>query len=374
MAIKDVSTNYLLDRYIQSMTEGLLRTSEGEVGHVVWPAPLFTPLEADMYVSKTFFPRLKHALSVLRKRGYSERQIAKLFIAPSRLVRITYLFHTIHVSSLTKKQRLSLCGDLLRFLYFLRFDLFCENGKNLRWNNREIQHSLSRSRIIQLSKIRDARARAEMKTIISKLISILYLFCELIYFCHHQIGHETHGPYIMDQDEKLLVRDYYDLKPDTWPFTQSFNHGEIRFLTIYKTIDIEFDYANRSFSTQSLADRLTRFGIMDSPRENSSLKQFLLDLLNESQRIVEEGCKRIATMSKMELMQKYGEMFFYAIKPLQSAIGEDWHPPESFYKDLQKQEMGRLIRPVISRLKELPSLSSDERIRFLKQWLDPRNH
>jgi len=370
MVTKESSTDALLDEYSTSMAKGLLAATK-EVGHAVWPSPRFHPMEGDAYVSKYIFHRLYYDIRELEKKGFKEEDIAKLFNYPSRLVRITYLYHVSHLSELTKDERINLAGKLLRYLSYLRSDPFVKEGRNLILDDKEVRALLKNFEMIDLKSIKNASA---IRTLISRTNAILFSYSELLYFCHHQIGHEYHGPYDLGNGEVLIVRDYYDLKPDFWKFGADFPYGKLAFFTIYKGVDVKFDYSNRIYSSQPLSHHLSRFSIPQWEYEDLTNEVKLNNFYRKIEEAVIIGVKQISDLNKVDLMKKYGEMFFYAIKPLRDALEKDWHPPQGFYEDIEKQELDKNVREFIDQLKQLRNLTRDEQFEFLKFRLDPRNH
>lgn len=370
MVTKELSTDALLDEYSSSMAKGLLVATK-EVGHAVWPSPIFHPMEGDAYVSKHFFPRLYSDIRELEDKGFAKEDIAELFKYPSRLVRITYLYHVSHLSELSKDERINLAGKLLRYLSYLRSDPFVKEGRNHILDDRVVRALLKNLEIVDLKSILNAPA---IGTLVSRASAILFGYSELLYFCHHQIGHEYHGPYDLGNEEVLIVRDYYDLKPDFWAFSADFPYGELTFFTIYKGADVKFDYSNRMQSSQPLLHHLSRFSISQWEYEDLTNELKLNNFYKEIEEAVTKGVKHVSALNKVDLMKKYGEMFFYAIKPIRDILGKDWHPPQGFYEDVEKQELDKNVREFIDQLKQLKNLTRDEQFEFLKSRLDPRNH
>jgi len=370
MAIKESSMDDLLDEYSSSMAGGLLARTK-EVGHDVWPSPRFHPMEGDAYVSKHFFTRLYSDIRELEKKGFTEKNIAKLFIYPTRLARITYLYHVSHLSELTKDERINLAGKLLRYLSYLRSDPFVKEGRNLILDDKMVRALLKNFEMVDLKSIKNATT---IRSLIGRLNAILWSYSEILYFCHHSIGYEYHGPYILENNNQLLVRDYYDIKPDFWEFSADFPYGKLAFFTIYKGADVKFDYSNRMYSSQPLSHHLSRFSIPQWGYEDLTNEVKLNEFYKEIEEAVTISVKYVSALNKVDLMKKYGEMFFYAIKPLRDILRKDWHPPQGFYEDVEKQKLDKNVREFIDQLKQLKNLTRDEQFEFLKSRLDPRNH
>lgn len=372
MVTKESYMNGLLDEYSTIMATTLLARTK-EVGHDVWPSPIFHPMEGDVYAAKYLFPRLYHDICELRNR-MAEEDIARLFLYPSRLARITYLFHACHFSNLPKKERVSLAGTLLSYLTYLRSDVFVKTGNNIILDEGQLNGLGEGLEIVNLGK---ARSEFALKKFIGKLIALLWSYCEILYFCHHQIGHEYHGPYRMG-DQKMLVRDYYELKPVFWDFAVNFPYSRLLLVTLYKGIEIKFDYSNRTYVLGGdLHKNLRGFSVVvdsHSKLDRLSTRRQLLRLIKEVKTAVSLSITEVSKLERIDLMKKYGEMFFFATKPLRDALGEDWWPPADFYSDIEGQVLEGMVSEFISSLKKLREHPQSKQFRFLKMRLDPRSY
>lgn len=58
----------------------------------------------------------------------------------------------------------------------------------------------------------------EQKLILKKILVALAIINEYLYFAWMGIGRENHGVYRINKD-RLLVKEYYDLKPPFWSFS-----------------------------------------------------------------------------------------------------------------------------------------------------------
>lgn len=370
MVMKDLSTETLLNSFATNFAKGMLSRSK-QPGHDVWPEPIFHPGEGLVYTVRSFLPLLYDTINKLESKNFTDYEIAKLFIMPSRIVRLTYFFPHFHLSGLSKDGRIDLAGKLLRYLSYLRSDTFCESGVNAIRSNNEINEILRNVNIVDLSNLENSD---RIRSAIGKLASILTLYCELLYFSMQQFGHEYHGPYSLGDGKVLLVRKYYDLRPEFWEFSKNLPYEEITFLTIYKNVEITFDFSNRMHSVSPLGQSLSHFAILNWGYADLIEETKLEDLFRRTKEVAVSGSKYVNKIGKIELIKKFGEMFFYAIKPLRDALGEDWHPPKSFYDDVEKHELGKYVRELTEPLKQLPHLPEQKQFETLKMLFDPRSY
>jgi hypothetical protein len=319
-----------LDKFPSAMSKHFLRRSK-DIGYDVWPSPVFHPSEADPYIAKHLFPRLYSDLQTLKAEGYDENRIAKLFVNPSRIARLTYLYHAFAFSNLPANEALWLAEFLLRLISYYREDVFLESGKNLIFKKEQIENLTRQYKIISFKEEKNFK---ELQDSIAKLNILIANFLELLYFCHQHIGLEVHGPYNLQNNIILLIRDAYDIRPPFWEFCKNFKYNRICLLTIYKNAKISLDYAGRIFTRGTLKNKLIGIQLLE-PKIDSDIKANINILIHNLEDVIKEGILYVNNLDKKELMKKYGEMFFYAIKPIRDELQVKWEPPEGFYKDIE---------------------------------------
>jgi hypothetical protein len=363
-----------LDKFPSAMSKQLLRRSK-DLGYDVWPSPVFHPSEADLYVAKHLFPRLYSDLQTLIAKGYDENRIAKLFAYPSRIARLTYLYHATAFSNLSANEALWLAEFLLRLISYYREDVFLESGKNLILKKEDIENLTRQYKIISFNEEKDFK---KLQDSIAKLNILIANYLELLYFCHQHIGLEVHGPYDLQNDIVLLIRDAYDIRPPFWEFCKNFKYNRICLVTIYKNAEISLDYAGRIFTRDILKNRLIGIQLLE-PKIDSNIKTNIDILIHDLENVIKEGILYVGNLSKKQLMKKYGEMFFYAIKPIRDELQMRWEPPEGFYKDIENGIFDELAkeRRKIFHLSSLPLKERRKRLEDIwnvKKQLTMKNH
>ncbi|MEM2292078.1 MAG: hypothetical protein QXX41_02275 [Nitrososphaerota archaeon] len=330
----------------------------------MWPSPIFHPSEADSYISKYLFPRLYEDIQNLLSKGWSNNNIAKLFLNPSRIARLTYLYHALPVSNLSPEKALFLAEFLLKLISFYRKDVFVESGKNLIWRKKQVETFRKNYGIITRKNRKDYE---ELKNLVSELNVLVNTYLELLYFCHQHIGLEVHGPYDLQRGFKLLVRDAYDIRPQYWEFCADLKYKRILIFTIYKNLEISLDYAGRIFSKGQMRDKLMGFQLLLEPESDLDIKEKINVLISNLQEVIKNAISIVNQLNKKELMKKYGEMFFYSIKPLRDIEGKDWRPPEGFYVDIENENLKEYTQKEREKFRSLSTLSPSERGKRLKK-------
>jgi hypothetical protein len=346
------------------MSKHFLKRSK-DIGYDVWPSPIFHPSEADPYIAKHLFPRLYTDLQTLKANRYSEDQIARLFLNPSRIARLTYLYHAFTFSNLPANEALWLAEFLLKLISYYRKDVFLESGKNLIFKKEQVKNLMEHHKIISFKEEKDFR---ELQELVAKLNILVANFLELLYFCHQHIGLEIHGPYNLQNNTIMVIRDAYDIRPPFWEFCRSFKYNRICLLTIYKDTKISLDYAGRIFTHGSLKNKLVEVQLLE-PKIDADIKANINLLIRHLEDVIEEGILHVNKLDRKQLMKKYGEMFFYSIKPIRDELQVEWEPPEGFYKDIENGIFDEYSKEKMKSFR-LSSLPLKERRKHLERIWD----
>ena len=203
MAATELSINEknILNNLFSTMATTLINV--GSVGYNQWPAPVFNPWEGDMYAANEIFNRLYSQINKLENKGFSDIQIANLLKAPSRIAQLTWLFSAAEMSELTKQETINLVLKLIHYIScFRREDPFCSDGSNRILDQATINKIIDNQLSQKLSFVNNKDSKTKQ---LNKLSSILWLYCELLYFCNHGAGHEFHGPYNINKNEVFTV-------------------------------------------------------------------------------------------------------------------------------------------------------------------------
>jgi len=310
--------------------------------------PLMVEIGA-WYLNKCFLPVLCETIDDLKKIGKSKGEIANLFKAPSR---ISYPMHQIHYSfgELKGSRGVGILRDLLDFIeFFRREDLFCEKGQNILWSKDDVDKTLKTLDLIYLKN--DEKSK-EIRKIIGKLNTTLWLYTELITAGHHSICHEFHGPYKLNGNRWLVVREYYDLNlSEIWPFSQKIPANKVITIEVYEDVVIKFDFFNHVESSSDLPSHLVAFLIslenFDTPvKELQNIKTILESVIE----CISAGNKHTSSFRESDWVTKLVELYFWCLKPHRLLLGDNWQPSSYVYDFIRErnpdQEFNNLMEMV----------------------------
>lgn len=358
--------NEKMDKLCSVIANSLLDVSE-EPGLFVWPYPHFHPAEVAFRVYPQIHKIIHGDIKSLEKKGFTAKSISQLFRAPSRICNFFFFLGARH-NDVGIDERIEVTLKLLEYISHYRTDPFCEDGKNIILNNNDIKLILEKTSLIDLCKTSSA---SEYKQKLGKLNAALWLYCELLYFGYHSMAHEFHGPYEVNDGEILIVRDYYDLKPEFWSFCQNFQIETITSYEIYSDIPIYFDFFNRSRSSKLLPKYLRKLCLKVNRIEDIDNLSKLDDVLNKIEKNVQDGISYINELEKKKLLEKNIEMFHYVLKPLRQATNKDW----KLGMDVESEKMKE--NPLeatiaVEMMKKMKTLPKEDQIELLKRVFDPR--
>jgi len=363
MKEKYTSDRELVDAFCFMMAKTLLERSQKH-GYDVWPTPIFHPAEGNAYIEVPFLEKLIKMLKTLEARGYILKQIARLFIAPSRVAHITYLFPGFRGLNLSIEEKERIAAKILRLMGAFRDDIFCVSGHNRILSPEDIASIINK----HIDALECAKYDKELKKVINKISASLFCYSELIYFCHHAFAHEYHGPYQVP-DGQVLIKDYFDLRPEIWPFATEFPCEKIRIIALYDgRADIQVDFTGR---IKILAPPEALISVCVVGEDGIAMfdKEALIKLLNEMLNIITHGWKYVKSLTKKELLIKYALAYFHILKPLSEPTGISWQPPSSVFDAIKREQIvWRIARDAL----KLEGLPQDKQMEKLIKLFDPR--
>ncbi|MEW6716527.1 MAG: hypothetical protein AB1345_03335 [Chloroflexota bacterium] len=361
MSIKDDT----LDRLFTAVAKSL----HGEPPFFIWPAPYSTPAECEFYLADEFLQSFYNDIAQLNQQGYSLENIARKFKFPSRIAQTLWPFgHTVDVNEEFKQKLIELSYTIIKLLSYYREDPYNSDGKNIIWSSNQIKSFYSNN--IMHEKGSDFFDKS--KLLISRVEGTLWMYSELLYFSIHEICKEFHGPYQMSDGRIVLVREYYDLKPGFWEFTKDFPCESVRVFEIYqKGTDISLDFFGRLTSTQSTIHNLEGFSLSIDQEpiiDYSEIKKILNDIVQ----ISSLGSEQLQRLSRLEIMNKFIQSYYYLLKPLKDELGKSWEPPESIMKDVENDRKKEFIEQTYEKFREISQLHPNETIKIVSAIFDPR--
>ena len=158
------------------------------------------------------------------------------------------------------------------------------------------------------------------------------LIWSLYFYGWTDVGFEIHGPYEIKTETgrrlHLLIRDFFDPRPiPLWERMQSFPYKSIRIMTLHRPeINLKVDLFNHLTHTGNLlASTVATFveanGIaLQGQKEIERLTKETLDQVSEQH-------QSIRAMTRQELVGKFIESRYYALRKWRLYFGEDWRPP-----------------------------------------------
>ena len=367
MVKMESSTNSLIDEFCEFMAIAGMKRSK-EPGLDVWPQPVFHPFEGIYFAHRELLSKLYMLLRLIERKGISQLDTAKLFMYPSRVTHLMYLFLERPANREEVRRRTEVCRKLLEYLTILRNgNTFCKDGKNKVWDDETVANTLSSSCMVDLNTFQE---QDKLRKTTSRLIVALSSYCELLYFANLSFGREIHGPYNIGKSNQLIVREYFDLKPPFWKFAKEMPFTTFKLLTVYPNdIEVEFDFVGRFYTKDVLGPKLSQIYIEKDGKAFPIEVKGLEEILRSVQEIMKRATIEIRGMSKQQLMTKFVEGYFWVLKPLQDIVNQDWHPSQELYNRIKTEEADTWP---IETYKVLATKSEAERLEIMKKLRDPR--
>jgi len=295
-----------------------------------WPMPILkSTVEASIFSEPVLAKFFYNRVSTLLEKGYSFEKISLLFPYASPLARLMMIFRSRKIWPMTADEKIEVANWLAEILYYhYKKDHFVVSGENILWDS-ETVNKLS---FLKKDVVRPA--------LVAKLDGKLWMYTEMLFSRWHNLGHEFHGSYdIKNKKEKLLVKEWHDLKGLGWNIFKNFPYKKIVCYEFYKNNDVSLDLHNRLFSKRPIIQSVTRCVIKadDKILNNSEVN----DLLKKMDDFLLAGAKYLSGMNKKELKITNAYMEFYAIKPLADELGENWQPPQELLMKIEEEKLGQ---------------------------------
>lgn len=357
--------NKKLDRFVDICSGSVLKAMGKErVAKVaLWPIP--TP-QGILFWGKEWSEKLNRVLHLIDDNNINNSKIAQAVKFPSRLAHILWRTDAIKRSSLSKKEKLYIVEKLFDYLaVFRKKDIWCGDKSNVIWGLKELKKS------------REGLAFFPMKEckFLLKIEAGLFLYTELIFWANHPLGHSFHGPYRIKEGD-ILVREYFDLRPDVWKFSKKLSFSQVEIFEIYQQgTDLSLEFFERGIRTSKpFKQNLRNFALKVDGKSVEEL-EIIGELLDNLTEVIEEGGKFIQSLNIHQLIEKHAQYWFYALKPFCDLVHKEWCPPQkvldNIYKKFDKVNAiwENEVRKEFGRMKDLPLGQQKERLR---RYFDPR--
>lgn len=362
--------NKQIDKFLDVIVDSILGAKSKEEAAVLtlWPLPTTQGL---LYWGDEWVKRLNFVFHSIDKKKVSDKELIKAIKFPSRIVQLLWRIDAIKNGNLSKEEKFYTLTKLFDCLaLFRKKDLFCESGKNIIWSKKELE---THKKDLYFFSGKDEK--------LNKLISIfeatLWSYTELIYWAQHPIGHSFHGPYL-EKEGDLLVKEYFDLKPEVWPFSQDLNFSVVEVFEFYKKgtgrkIKLEF-FERNIRTTQSLKKDLEKFALKVDKKNIKKLEK-ISEFSENLVRVIKKGGKFIQSLNAQQLIEKHADFYFYAIKPFCDLVKEDWRPPKGVKENIYKRykEIDNIWQSVVKKnFEKTAALPYKQQEKILKEIFDLR--
>lgn len=361
--------SYTKDDKLDALFLSVAESIHGEPPMFIWPAPHSTPAECEFYLGDDFLASFYDDIAQLRQKGYRLEAVAEMLQKPSRIAQTIWPFgHVVSVDDEFRKQLIELASTIVDLISCFRIDPFNRSGKNIIWSKDKLGQFLPDNPVIG----GDDPVFAQFKPVIAKLEGTLWLYSELLYFSIHEACKEFHGPYALPNGKLALVREYYDLRPSFWLFTDEMPFRNILVFEVYsQNTDIMFDFFGRLRSKQTLIHDLEGFSILVDGSSVSTLKE-LTQIYEAMLQISHKGARHAGSLSRVEVMNKFIEAYYYILKPLKDTLGKNWAPPKKILDDVENACKEELIQKTYGKFREMSKLQPSEQLQILSKSFDPR--
>ncbi len=166
------------------------------------------------------------------------------------------------------------------------------------------------------------------------LSTIIWAYIETMLFQGREICCEYHGPYMIDKNEQMLIRDFsnFNLK-DLWPNSDlDFPFETLKIITFHSlSVEIKIEaYNNVHISGENFVKTCTGalFFIDGKKCDDAIIISKILSLFSTK---LEQQLILVESMSHDELCNKYIEIFWYRKKKLANFLNVDWKPSKDVF-------------------------------------------
>jgi hypothetical protein len=302
-----------IDFSVKRVGEVIYNVLGSASNHLGWPMPVIKNGRILRYVMyPAWGSKFLEITRALEKQSRSKKKIALAFEYPSSLARMLFIPEVKDLSKLTNPELKEIIVKVYDYCHALQEDVFCgKEGKNILKNKPLDFTNLHQEELTEAGKI------------LSRLGGILFNYTELLYAFFHNFGHEFQGPFEHGSD-KLVVKEFHDLRPSFWKETQEFPADNIKIIAAYDSrINVTFDMHNRMTETEPIFFNLKGYKVLVEDRE-LSLKE-IKDLLNKVTLFYSKFLSGIP-LEEEYLSKKYIEATFYSMKKAADLAGVDWRP------------------------------------------------
>lgn len=278
--------------------------------------------------------------------SYEREEISESFNNPARIYRIIHsVIYGMKANKFSIEEQQKVAEIMLKMVSDLKSGSpFNENGRNIILDDMDEFHKCD----FYVSD--EAQA-----TKLQRFFGLMWAYTESLFFRAHDVTKEIHGLY-RDGTERVLIREYYNLKPnEIWTDMKFMDYSNLKFITYYSDeLDVSLDAYNHIYF-----NRGNYIKDMQKYRIEADGKQITLDeLMNQIPKIetcinlIHEWAKQ---SSQIDKINRYADIYWYRKKPLKDLLNQNWEVPQ---KVRDRIENGAIDKRRITRM-------SDRQIDFI---------
>lgn len=303
----------------------------------LWP---FSIIETNWYYGKFFPNEIYHTIRALEEKGINIEKIAELCWGPSTVTHWFYIVEPVlgdpalnPFEGLTKEEGIEFMEKTVEILSKQRKgDVFCRDMKNIFLSEEEVR------RLLEGKEFFEARDNLEITKALNVLTLTLWHYTILVQGGHRAYSQEFHGPYPLEGNRSLLIKDFFNLTPGkdvdapVWDFTLRMPYDKITVLEIYEDAQIQIDMFNHYNVAGDLVKSCVFAGGSSlSGEEMKSLSKACTDILSEGNKVIEK-------FSKSDWVKKIINLRHLWLKPHKDILGKDWEPSKNIYNLANKTD------------------------------------
>jgi len=313
-------------------------------GRVYWP---FHPVLLNSLTAPFLFSEFYRLLKRLEKAGFNDSKIAELLVSPTKIATYQYLWSStgrfLRQKTLPRYKKIWLVKKFAKLLNLMRNgEPFCENFRNLAWNKSKIG-ALKKKRFFSKEKNKN------FFKLLSELGMNLVMYSELLNYYFLDLSRFYHGPYFIN-DKQIFVKEFLNLREDDrYDFLRNFPFDHFQEIGVYpKDVEIKVFFMGHTHISKSFPEAIERCILKLDGKRIKDTKS-LEEILKKVKKYYQELAKLIKKNEKNQdfLIRNGIEAFFYHLKPLYEAVGEDWKKilPEVYKFAKENKNKIKIPRP-----------------------------
>jgi hypothetical protein len=289
-------------------------------GRNYWP---FHPVLLDSLVAPIVFQELLRLFRKLRKRKYSLADVAETLQSPTKVANYQYLWPVSTIRGLRTDAKLELATIFLKLLIILRNgEPFCEKGRNLLWSRSVVDR-----KVAHISEgFVNAGEQSEMAALLAKVEGLLVSYAESLYYYMIDLSRMMHGPYALVDGSCVFVKEYLHLRAaEMCPLAAGFPFDHFQEIGVYRNLDARVYFMGHVHAKPSFPRAIERFCVILDGKVISDAGE-LRNVYQGMSAVVDKVVAELAEHADDErfLLRRGIDMFFYPLRRLYQAAGEEW--------------------------------------------------